>query len=221
MAFDVGALAQLSFFAELDEEALRYLVLRMVERTFSSGRTIVFEGDPCQTVHFVAQGVVRTRRLSLGGREQVLAYHGPGESFDLVCAADGGPHLATADALSDTRLYLIPLDHLQRAMSEHPSVGRAILNRLASEVRRLSDMVEGLALHTVRTRLARFLLAQAEGELPSRRWTQEDIAAQIGTVREMVGRTLRALATEGYIRRERGRVVVIDKEGLEREASGA
>ena len=91
---------------------------------------------------------------------------------------------------------------------------------MAAEVRHLSDMVEGLALHTVRTRLARFLLTQAEGTRHPKRWTQEEIAAHIGTVRDVVGRTLRAFADDGLIRRERGRVVVVDREGLEREAAG-
>jgi hypothetical protein len=78
--------------------------------------------------------------------------------------------------------------------------------------------VEDLALHTARTQLARFLLTQAEEGQPRRSWTQEEIAAQIGTVREVVGRTLRAFAAAGLIRRERGRLVVMDRVGLEREA---
>jgi len=76
-------------------------------------------------------------------------------------------------------------------------------------------------LYTVRTRLARFLLAHAESTpLSQRRWTQEEIAAQIGTVREMVGRTLRAFAMAGLIRRQRGRIILVDREGLECEATG-
>jgi len=81
----------------------------------------------------------------------------------------------------------------------------------------LTNPVEDLSLRTVRTRLARFLLAQAEDPQPSHRWTQEEIAVHIGAVREMVGRTLRAFAASGLIRRQRGRVVVVDREGLERE----
>jgi CRP/FNR family transcriptional regulator len=96
----------------------------------------------------------------------------------------------------------------------------AVLRYLSAEVRRLSDMVEELALHPVRTRLARFLLAQLGESSSTQRWTQQEIAAQVGTVREMVGRTLRAFAEEGLIRRQRGRLVVVDREGLEREASG-
>ena len=55
----------------------------------------------------------------------------------------------------------------------------------------------------------------------SRRWTQEDIASQLGTVREMVGRTLRSLAGDGLISCERGRVAITDRQGLGRDAARA
>ena len=220
MAVTVQALSQLPLFAELDEDALLEIAPHIRERTFSSGQVIILEGEPCQAVYFVVQGLVRTRRLSLEGREHVLAYLGPGESFNLVPALDGQPHLATVDALTDSTLYTIPCEQFRRIMRNHHEVALAVLERLASEVRRLSDMVEDLALHTVRTRLARFLLTQAEDRQPPKRWTQEEIAAHIGTVREMVGRTLRAFAAAGLIRRQRGRIVVVNRKGLEHEAAG-
>ena len=95
----------------------------------------------------------------------------------------------------------------------------AVLGHLTDRVRCLSDAVEDLALHTVRTRLARCLLSQADsGPSSSSRLTQSEIAAHIGTVRDVVGRTLRIFSREGLIRRERGQVVVTDLAGLQREA---
>jgi CRP/FNR family cyclic AMP-dependent transcriptional regulator len=218
MAVAIQTLSKLSFFSRLDDNALSGIAPYITERTFSPGQVILLEGEPCQVVYFIAQGVVRTHRLSSEGREQVLAYLGPGEPFNLVPALDGRPNLASVDAVTDTTLYTIPCEHFQRVMRDHHEVALAVMKRLAAEVRRLSDMVEDLALHTVRTRLARFLLAQAEGAQPPKRWTQEEIATYIGTVRDVVGRTLRTFAKDGLIRRERGRLVVVDRAGLEREA---
>jgi len=226
MAITAQTLRQLPFFDRLGEEALQEITRHIHERTFSPGQTIVLEGEPCQAAYFVTGGVVRTCRLSLEGREQVLAYLGPGQFFNLVPVLDGGPTLATVDAVTEATLYTIPCDRFRWIVREHPEVALAALERLAAEVRRLSDMVEDLALHTVRTRLARFLLTHASTGLggaaedgqPSRRWTQEEIATSIGTVRDVVGRVLRAFASEGLIRRERGRLVVVDWAGLEREA---
>ena len=220
MAIEAQALSRLSFFAEFEDQALQEIASHVTARAFSRGQVIVFEGEPCRAVYFVSQGVVRTRRLSLEGREQVLAYLGPGECFDFVAALDREVNLATVDALTDATLYVVPCDSFRWVVRDHHEVALAVMKRLASEVRRLSDMVESLALHTVRTRLARFLLAQADGTLPSRHWTQEEIAGQIGTVREMVGRSLRRLASDGLIRRERGRITIVDREGLEAEAAG-
>ncbi len=220
MAITVQTLSQLPFFAKLDDDALREIAFHIHERTFSPGQVIILEGEPCQAVYFIVRGAVRIRRLSLEGREHVLAYLGPGELFNLVSALDGAPNLATVDALTNATLYTIPCKRFRRIMREHHEVALAVLERLAAEVRRLSDMVEDLALHPVRTRLARFLLAHAESTRPPRHWTHEEIATNIGTVREMVGRTLRTFADEGLVRRERGRIIVVDRERLKREAAG-
>jgi len=226
MAIAVQTLSKLPLFSRLGDDALLEIAPYIQERTFSPGQVIVLEDEPCQTVYFVAQGVVRTGRLSPEGREQVLAYLGPGEPFNLVPALDGGSTLASVDAVTDTTLYTISCERLREIMRDHHGVALAVMERLGAEVRRLSDMVEDLALHTVRTRLARFLLAHASAELGGvvdgtqspKRWTQEEIAAQIGTVRDVVGRALRTFADDGLIRRERGRLVVTDRAGLERAA---
>jgi len=218
MTVTVQALSRLSFFSGLDNDVLSEIVPHIIEHTFSPGQVVLLQGEPCQAVYFVAQGVVRTHKLSPEGREHILAYLGPGEPFNLVPALDGRPNLAAVDAVTEVTLYTIPCERFRRILRHHHGVAMAVMERLAAEVRRLSDMVEDLALHTVRTRLARFLLAQADGAQPPKRWTQEEIAAQIGTVRDVVGRTLRAFAEDGLIRREHGRLVVTDRAGLEREA---
>jgi len=221
MTIALQALSQLPLFAGLGDDVLREITPYLHEYVFSPGQTIVLEGEPCQAVYLVARGIVRTYRLSYEGREQVLAYLELGELFNLVPALDGQPSPASVDGLTEGSLYTIPCERFRRIVCEHHEVALIIMDRLATEVRRLTDMVEDLALHTVRARLARFLLAQAEGpQRPPFRWTQTEIAAHIGSVREMVGRTLRAFVVAGLIRRQRGRVTVVDREGLEREATG-
>ena len=169
---------------------------------------------------FVIAGLERSRRMSLNGREHVLAYLGPGECFNLVPALDGEPNPLTVEAVTPTTLGQIPCSDCRQILAQHSGLAHAVLEHLAGEIRQLSDMVESLALHSVRTRLARFLLDYAHGRAPVRQWTQEEIALHIGTVREMVGRTMRDLAQDGLIRRERGRIVVLDRASLEREAAG-
>ena len=215
----VRTLSEFRLFSGLDDTVRHEIALHVHERTLERGQVIVFASDPCQAVYLVVRGVVRASRSSLEGREYVLDYLGAGEAFNLVPAFDGGATVSTVEALTDTTVYLISCERFRQIVHEHQEVTMAVLERLAGRVRYLSDRVEDLALHTVRTRLARFLLSRANsGMRRSRYWTQEEIAAHIGTVRDVVGRTLRSFSGEGLIRRERGRLVVIDPTGLRHAA---
>ena len=212
-------MSQFQVFSQLGDRALREISLQIHERSFESGQVITLTHEPCHAVYLIVRGGVRTQRLSLEGREYVLDYLGPGEFFDLVPVLDGKPNVSTAEALADTTVYVIPSDHFLQLVRDHRPVAMAALEHLATRVRYLSDKVEELALHTVRTRLARFLLSHTgdRSPRPIRHWTQEEIANHIGTVRDVVGRTLRVFAREGLIRRERGRLIVVDQPALRRE----
>jgi CRP/FNR family transcriptional regulator len=211
-------LSEFDLFARLSESALGDLAVHVSEAKYTPDQIIALAGEPCVGVRLVVQGEVCVQRLSTEGREYVLDYLRPGDIFDLVPVLDGGTTLATALALSHTTLYTIPCAHFHDMLQQHATISQAVLRLLAEQIRYLSDAVEDLALHTVRTRLARFLLANAIDSSSARRWTQEEIAAQIGTVRDVVGRTLRGFAREGLIRRVRGQLVVADREALETEA---
>lgn len=218
MAPMIDKLSVLPLLERLDRDTLRAIAPHVREDRYRAGQMVSLEGDDCQAVRFVARGLVRVRQISMEGREHVLAYLGPGGCFGLAAVANGGVNLATVDSLMESVLYIIPSPRFDELLRQHSDLSLAVAQSLASEVRQLTDMVKELAFHTVRARLARFLLGHAEDGPPERRWTQEMIASQIGSVREVVGRVLRSLADEGLVRRERGQVVVIDREGLLREA---
>jgi len=119
-------------------------------------------------------------------------------------------------------------------VGECPEMALALLRDFAGRLDHLTNLVEDLSLRTVRGRLARFLLEHAptarlsspksdlsgtaEAGAVTQRWTQEEIAVHLGTVRDMVGRTLRAFADAGLIQMNRQRLVLLDREGLEAEA---
>jgi CRP/FNR family transcriptional regulator len=219
MNVTASTLAEFSLLAGLDDQVLLNIAADTTEQTFEPEEIVARAGEPCHYVFLVVRGLVRTHRLSVEGREYVLEYVRPGEPLGLVSALDGSANLATAQALVRTVTYSIPCALFRQIVRDHPSVASKALTQLSARVRNLSNTVEDLALHTVRARLARFLLSRHEdGPQPSKHWTQEEIAVHIGTVRDVVGRTLRAFARLGYIRRERGRLVIIDRAGLEQEA---
>ena len=220
------ALRRISLFAGLSNDVLVRLASLVYARTYTQGETIIFEGDPCEAAYFIAEGHVRVYRLSTSGREQVLARLGPGQTFNTVPPFQlHGVNHATVEALTPVALYIIASEDFCRLVGECAELALVVLQDFADRLDHLTNLVEDLSLRTVRGRLARFLLEHVSSEINetpdaggvTRRWTQEEIAAHLGTVRDMVGRTLRAFADAGLVRMDRQRIVLLDWEGLEAE----
>jgi CRP-like cAMP-binding protein len=206
------------YFANLDDAELALVQSLLVERRYDAEQIVFLEGDPCAGLHLVVSGLARVYRLSLEGREQVLAVLGPSDSCNEVPAVDGGPNPASCSTLEETVVWVISCATLDQLRQEIPGLNDTIINSLAGRCRELVQRVHNLSFLSVTARVARFLINQTEPGHPlsRRRWTQEEIAAHVGTVREMVGRALRQLADEGLIRFDRHRIHVIDREGLRR-----
>jgi CRP-like cAMP-binding protein len=212
-------LRRIDLFATLSDDALSHIARVAVPRTYGPGEMIILEGEPCRAAYFLTAGQVRVFRNSSSGREQVLMQLGAGQAFNLVPVfrLHSSNH-ASAQAITSASVEVIPRDDLQQAIRESPELALAPLHDLAQRLDHLTDLVENLSLRTVRGRLARFLLDHARGEAVARRWTQDEIAAHLGTVRDMVGRTLRSFADAGLLRMDRDHIVLLDREGLETEA---
>ena len=225
----LSALEQLDLFAHLSLAARQALaaVARVVD--YDDGQAIMLEGDPAVPVFYVLRGTVRVFRTSMDGREQTVIRLGPGEAFNMPAAfmdSDGAP--ASASALGPVVLLSIPRPDLRRVVRETPEIALAVLRDFARKLHYLTDLTRDLGLLTVRARLARFLLnahggySTSEGQQPQVsspvRWTHYEIAAQIGTVREVVSRTLRTFAKEGLIKLDRHRIVILNHEALLCEA---
>jgi len=210
-------LRSVSFCADLPESALAALAAIAIPLQRPAGSFIQFEGDPAEAMYVVAAGHVKIARTSAGGREQVLNVVGPGSHFNTVPMFDGGACPANAQALADVTLLALPRDRLRQAIEQHPQLALALLKEFTGRLRHLVDLVDELALHTVQGRLAGLLLAQAaaaergEALLPL---TQAEMAAHLGTVREMVGRALKTFESLGLIRLDRGVITVLDRAGL-------
>jgi CRP/FNR family cyclic AMP-dependent transcriptional regulator len=219
MAATIETLRRIPLLAGLSDDALARVADAALARTYEPGETIIFEGDPCQAAYFIAEGQVRVYRLSPGGREQVLARLEPGQAFNTVplFQSDGVNH-ATVEALTPVTVYEVSASDLWHLVGRRPDLALALLQDFADRLDHLTNLVEDLSLRTVRGRLARFLLEHADEGGVERRWTQDEIAAHLGTVRDMVGRTMRAFVDAGLVRMDRQRIVLLDREGLEAEA---
>ena len=216
----IELLRRVPYFAALPDVVLEALAAAAVERHFDRGQVIFLEGDPCAGLHIVASGEAKIFKLSPQGREQILHRMGRGDTFNDVAVLDGGPNPASAGALTDAVLWVISRGEMQRLAQAYPALAWALIESIARRARHLVAMVEDLSLRSVKSRLARLLLSEAArattaGELDrSQMVTQAEMAARLGTVREMIGRALRELSEDGLIEFDRHRIVIKDRDGL-------
>jgi CRP/FNR family transcriptional regulator len=209
-------LRAIPYFAGLDAAELEQVRARVAERHYEADQIVFFEEDDCAGLHLVVSGQARIYRVSLEGREQVLAVLSPGDSCNEVPAVDGGPNPASCVALAPTTFWVLSRAALDNLRREIPSLNDAIIASLAARCRELVQRVHNLSFLSVTARVAQFLIKHSEPNRPlsRHRWTQEEIAAEVGTVREMVGRALRHLSEDGLIRLERHWIHIVDWEGL-------
>ncbi len=213
---DVASLRQCSILSGLRESTLKAVAGRMRVKQVAAGTVILLPDEPAEAVYFVLDGEVRLSRVSRQGREHLLTVMGPGSMFNAapLFVPDGRTPVQVR-ALCPTRLAWLDREDLMDLLNTCPDLALALLQDFAGRLLSMNRMLEDLALRSVRERLARFLLMVCtEEEGLSRRWTQDEIAAYLGTVRDVVGRTLRAFADEGLIRFERHRIVIRDVEAL-------
>ncbi len=214
MSIDAALLRAIPQFETLSAETIGNLAAVMDAQSYRPGQYIVFEDDPRHGLFVILEGRVRLARTAPDGREQVLAIAGPGELFNVVPLVDAGPAPATARAMAPTRCLHLPASALIDLLGQHPDLALFLLRDLAAQVRDLAVLLEDFAFRTVRARLARILLHEAADGTAA--LTHQELAAHAGTVREIVGRTLRQMADEGLVELSRGNVVVLDVAGLQR-----
>lgn len=215
------ALGAVSLFSGLSPEELRLLGAHAVRRRFAQGELLFQEGDACRGLHIIASGKVRIFKSSASGREQVLAVEGPGGSVAELPVFDGGPYPASVSAVEDAQILFISRDDLRRFCLEHPEVALKMLAVVGARLRRLVGIIEELSFATVRERLVSALVRLAQEGRRSERGiefqlpgTHQDLAHQLGTVRELVSRNLMRLQAEGLIQVEARSITVVDLPGL-------
>jgi CRP/FNR family transcriptional regulator, cyclic AMP receptor protein len=216
-------------FASLTDKEMEALAGRVSKRCFECGALLFSEGDPCTGLFLVASGKIRIFKLSPTGREQVLAVEGPGSSFAELPVFDGGNYPASASALEDAEVLFISRKDFQNFCREHPEVALKVIAVVGSRLRRLVGIIEDLSFTTVRHRLIALILrlaqasgtASKEGVRVELTKTHQDLAAELGTVRELVSRNLSRLQAQGFLEVDGRRIIVKDLAGLEREQTAS
>jgi len=219
-----AVLARVPIFSDLSDAELKFLSDRAGTRHYAAGQLIFNEGDPCAGLYIVESGDVRIFKTSAAGREQVLTLERAGGSVAELPVFDGGAYPASASAASDAQLLFISRNDFRALCLEHPEVALKVLRMVGLRLRRLVGIIEELSFTTVRHRLAALLLrlAREAGKASGRAEfkiaaSNQELASQIGTVRELVSRNLSRFQAEGLIAMDGKNITIPNLARLEAE----
>ncbi len=211
--------------AQLFDPALRrQLAPYLHRRTVATGEALFWQGEPASGIWLVESGAIRVYTADAEGREQTLQIVRSGESLNEVPFFDRQPEPATALVVEAGVLQLLPIERRDEVLREVPALAAAAAASFATRLRQTVALVEDLRFHQVAGRVARVLLQRVEPHpgvgagSGARTLTQREIAEMAGTSREVVARALRELEQRRLIRIERGRIVLLDAEGLADQA---
>ncbi len=219
----IAALKRSKLFESLEDSTLRVLAQRAVERNFRKDEVLFVAGEEARGLYVIVEGAVRAYRVSLDGREQVIHVERAGATIAELPVFDDGTYPSTAAAEEDTTVLFIDKQDVRRLCLEHPQIPLAALKVLATRLRRCAELVEALSLREVGQRLARFLLTEAHrngtrtdnGTWMNLTQTNQQIAARIGSVREVVSRAFTRLQHEGLIVVDGRHLLIPDEAALE------
>ncbi len=210
-------LKAIPYFRGLEEDVLRALAAEVRWRTYETGGWIFSEGDLVSSLYHIHRGWVKAVRISPEGKEQVLRFLGPGETFNEVGMLIEQPSPATIIAMEPTELWLIPREAVREVLAARPDALLQVMENMAERLAGLVRLLSDLSLYTVEMRVIRWLLAASDetGMVYRRRWaTQAALAAHLGTAPDVLRRTLRLLEGAGLIEVHRSYIRILNRGAL-------
>ncbi len=218
-------LQQSQLFAGLDDASLAEIETATSKKQAGRGEMLFYEGDPATSFFVVGSGKVKVFKLSPEGKEQILMIAKPGDTFAEAAIFNDGRFPAGAEAIEDSELLVVNRDRFLGLLGRNPNMAFSLIARLCQLLRKLTALVEGLSLTDVTTRVAHYLLRQAERAAAQKAGTAHEItltlpekkavlASQLGTIPETLSRSLAKLSKEGIIEVDGPRIHVVDLDRL-------
>jgi len=218
-------LRRLPLFTDLSNRELALIAENVRRLHYREGVTIFSEGERCHELLIVEEGTVKIIKSAPDGRQQLIGLERRGNSLAEVAVFDGGRYPATAEAASATVLLRLPADEFRKICLQNPELALKVFKVLGHRLRQLMSLVEDLSFSTVRGRLIAYLL-QLAGETGREtprgiqfelKENNEELAARLGTVRELVSRNLGRLHGAGFIEMNRRTINIPNPAALKDE----
>lgn len=205
-------------FAGLPPSAKRELLARARHTAHASGDIIVHEGDPIESIIVVRTGRIKTYRSTSDGEQHVLDVLHDGQALWHGLFLDNRTYGYSVSCLTPVRLCLIHRADVEQMLANHPDVAMGLIRMVCTELDRAEERIMMLSIRDPRRRLAEYLLARDRSCTgPEIHLKLDDIASSVGLRPETVSRNIARFDREGLVRRMgRGRLLVLDREGLAR-----
>jgi CRP/FNR family transcriptional regulator len=218
----VAILAKSALFQGSPTNALTELAARGSERKLRHGQILFTASEPANGLYVVLSGSVRAFRENIDGREQTIHVERAGGLLAEVAVFDGGPYPSSTVAEEDSEVLFLAKEDVRHFLLQHPETALIALALLAKKLRNVASLAEQLALKDVSQRLATLLLEEAQRTSPqpqdgisfSLPLSHTQLAARLGTVREVVTRGLQKLAVQGTIEMRGHRIVILNVKAL-------
>ena len=219
----IKTLKKTELFSKLPDKSLLNLAEKAVEVNLKRDGVLFMAGEEAKGLFVIAEGSIRGFKTAIDGREQVIFVERAPATIAEVPTFDDGAYFSTTCAEEETKLYLIEKNHIRAVCREQPEFALKALELMARRVRSCVALIESLALHEISERLVRFLFLEAHhrgerkrnGEIHLKlNLTRAQIAARIGTVREVVSRNLKRLEHENLIRFDKDILIIPNRQAL-------
>lgn len=217
MVVKLELLKTAGYFTKLDEASLLAISRFIFTKQVAAGKVVLWEGEVDEAIYFVISGQLKLFATSAEGREFIVRIVYGGDSINDDSAFAAEPSMLTAMTLSPVLLYGVRKSDLAKILRDYPLVSLNMTQVLAVRQRYLVQLATGLVFKNVTGRLARLLLEREKLVLSGTengRITQQEMAAMIGTVREIVSRSLRELEAMEAINMKHNQIIIANHDRL-------
>jgi CRP/FNR family transcriptional regulator len=213
-------------FQGISPEKIKELASQSVYKKFKPGEMVIGEADPIRSFYVVISGQLKLYRSSVEGKEQTLQLLGPGDPFGLCTAFATDSFPASAMAIEESAVLLIPGTVMESAARKEPALLFNIIQILSQRLKDSMTLIESLALKEIPGRLASFLRHESAKNRTDKNAvvkltiSQRELAKILGATPEALSRALRKMANEGILSTEGRVITILDQKALEQLAEG-
>jgi CRP/FNR family transcriptional regulator len=216
----------IGLFQGVSSEKIKELAAQAIYKKFKPGDMVIGESDPIRSFYVVISGQLKLYRSSVDGKEQTLQLLGPGDPFGLCTAFATDSFPASAMAIEESAVLLIPGTVMESVARQEPALLFNIIQILSQRLKNFMELIESLALKEIPERLASFLrhsLPRDSSGIKSAvelTISQRELAKILGATPEALSRALRKMANEGIISTSGRIITILDHKALAQLAEG-